>query len=77
MTKYRIHPIKIYSLINKVKLKDMAASLKISRFYLSQIIGWARYPGDDLASRIEKFTNGEVSAKSIVRPFKYKRIVKQ
>jgi len=64
----KIHPIKLYSLLHKRKIKSLAAAVGVSSVYISQLINGYRYPSMELAIAIEEETGGEVKAKSIVKP---------
>ena len=65
-----MNALKKYLRLNEIKNSHAAVALGINEAHLSIIINDHRYPGVDLASAIEKYTNGKVKASVLRRPAK-------
>ena len=63
-----MHSIKIYSLKNNIKIKDIAKKARTKPVYISQIIMGYRRPSSRLALLLEKATNGAVTRLELLYP---------
>ena len=63
-----IHPIKIYSLQNKIPILKIAKDLGVSAEHIHNIIAKKSIPSPKLAKRIEEYTNCEIKAIDLLYP---------
>lgn len=63
-----MHPITKYRKKHDLTVKTMAERLGVSRVFMSYLEHGHRKPSLDMAKRIEKITNGEVSRMDVLYP---------
>lgn len=54
------------------KISDLAREINVNRSQLNQIVLGKRKPNPQLAAKIEKATNGEVTLRELLFPEEYK-----
>ena len=57
-----LHPLEIFRLDQQITRSNLAQKLGISASYMTRLLGRERSPGGELIARVERLTNGKITA---------------
>jgi len=57
-----LHPLEIFRLDQQITRSTLAQKLGISASYMTRLLGRERSPGGELIARVERLTNGKITA---------------
>jgi len=58
-----LHPLEIFRLDQQITRSTLAQKLGISASYMTRLLGRERSPGGELIARVERLTNGKITAR--------------
>ena len=61
----KIHPLEAYRRDREISLSKLANMLEISPSYMSRLLNCHRRLGGEMVAKVERLTNGEVTASDI------------
>lgn len=64
---------KVYLLLNRLTIQEVAKTLGVHKSYLSQVINGINPGGKEFREKIIAFTNGQVSMRELRKPYKERK----